>query len=565
MCFMFHNNKMGLSMEGLQKKWMRRVSAGVLALTAWGAEAQLMQNIFLGNPKALALGNAVTADPPGTDAIHFNPAGLARLQGRQYELKGLLVDFSLEADFTPGDQLANVFEQFGDLGLVDPGVANQTSEVDGVSVMLPFLGMTELPVLAAGMGNFTFSADDRPITFGTGVYAPVMLGLTRAADDPGIYSSRAVGITRLTYFSPTMGIQLTDTLAVGLGIGFSYFGVGLEFDMRLPNFVLGSFDTLQQANCLNGIDNLVENIICGDGNNDGVIDGRLNPFAAVASIEAEVERYLSTSFNLGLLWEATPWLTLGMAYMSGTRDKLQGEVHIRYSDDVRGFVNSLSGNPYIGSLVQFVGVPAHLSSDTTDASVVIEYPQHLALGASVKVTDRLKTNLDVKWTDTAVWDVWEIRFEQPVEFLGILGLIADSLDQGTTGGHIGSDGLFLPRKYESVVSWAIGMEYQYTDQLTLRAGYEPRGSSIPKDKADVIIPIGETFLYALGFGYQWSRDTWIDGALGYVVSKQHIPANGSTNSTSTAIDNFIYNPYAGYDIETRVSVVVGELSIRSAF
>ena len=547
------------------KYWWGLLSACLLLFVANVAQAQLVQNMFLGNPKALALGNAVTADPPGTDAIHFNPAGLARLRGRQYELKGILADFSLEAQFTPGDQLDFVFDNFGDLGLVDPGVANQTSSVDGVSVMLPFLGLTELPVLAAGMGNFTIADDERRVTFGTGVYAPIMLGLNRSADDPGVYSSREVGITRLTYFAPTVGIQLTDTLAVGAGIGFSYFGVGLGFDMRLPNLVLGSFDSLQQANCLNGIDNLIENIICGDGNGDGVIDGRLNPFAAVASIDAELERYLSTTFNLGLLWEATPWLTLGMAYMSGSRDRLEGEVNIRYSDDVRGFVNSLTGNPTIGSLVQLLGVPETLNSDTTDASVIIEYPQHLSLGASVKVTERFKTNIDVKWTDTAVWDVWEIRFEEPVEFLGVLGLIADTLDQGTTGGHIGSDGLFLPRKYKSVWSWAIGFEYQYDDQLALRAGYEPRGSSIPQDKADVIIPIGDTFLYALGFGYQWNSDTWIDGALGYVTSKQRIPANGSSNSTSTAIDNFIYNPYAGYDIETRVSVVVGELSIRSTF
>lgn len=539
--------------------------AVVLIMVATQASAQLVQNIFIGNPKALALGNAVTADPPGTDAIHFNPAGLARLKGRQFELKGILANLSLEADFTPGSQLQSVFDDFGDLGLVDPGVAYQTSEVDGVSVMLPFNGLTKLPVLAAGLGNFTIANEERRLTFGTGVYAPIMLGLNRDANDPGVYSSSEVGITRLTYFSPTMGIQLTDTLSVGAGIGFSYFGVGLNFDMRLPNFVLGSFDSLQQANCLNGITNLVENIICGDGNNDGIVDGRLNPFASVASIEAELEKYVSATFNLGLLWEATPWLTLGMAYMSGSRDQLDGEVRIRYSDDVRGFVNSLSGNPYIGSLVQLVGVPGELSSDTTDASVIIEYPQHLAFGASVHVTEKFKTNLDVKWTDTAVWDIWEIKFEQPVEFLGILGLIADSLDQGTTGGHIGSDGLYLPRGYQSVWSWALGMEYQYNDRLALRAGYEPRGNSIPRDKADVIVPIGDTFLYSVGFGYQWNQDTWIDGALGYVTSKQKIPANSSTNSTSTAIDNFIYNPYAGYDIETRVDVVVGEISIRSTF
>ena len=49
------------------------------------SHAQLAQNIFIGNPKALALGNAVTADPPGIDAIHFNPAGLAKLLVSKYK------------------------------------------------------------------------------------------------------------------------------------------------------------------------------------------------------------------------------------------------------------------------------------------------------------------------------------------------------------------------------------------------------------------------------------------------------------------------------------------------
>src|SRR5690606_22262279 len=141
----------------------------------------------------------------------------------------------------------------------------------------------------------------RRITFGTGVYAPIMLGLNRSAEDPGAYSSREVGITRLNYLAPTLRTQLNATRAVGAGSGFRYFRVGLAVHTRLPNLVVGSFDSLQQANCLNGIDNLVENIICGDGNGDGVIDGRLNPFSAVASIDAELERYLSTTFNLGLL------------------------------------------------------------------------------------------------------------------------------------------------------------------------------------------------------------------------------------------------------------------------
>src|SRR5690349_22124527 len=32
------------------------------------------------DPVAMSMGNAVTADPPGLDSIHFNPAGLSRLE-----------------------------------------------------------------------------------------------------------------------------------------------------------------------------------------------------------------------------------------------------------------------------------------------------------------------------------------------------------------------------------------------------------------------------------------------------------------------------------------------------
>jgi long-subunit fatty acid transport protein len=437
--------------------------------------------------------------------------------------------------------------------------------VSGVAVMLPFMGMTEIPVLAAGLGNFTIENPGRNLTFGTGVYAPIMLGLQREDDDPGVFSARKVGITRLTYFAPTVGLKLTDKLSVGAGIQFSYFGVGLDFDMRFPNLVLGSFDTLQQANCNDGSTNIVENIVCGDGDGDGITDGRLDPFGPLASVEAELEQYLSASYSVGLLWEAYPWLTLGMTYMSGSRDRLEGEVNIRYSDAVRGFVNSLANNPEIGFLVRTIGVPGELTNDQTDASVVISYPQHLALGASVQVTQALKTNVDIKWTDTAVWDIWEIRFEDKIELLGVLGTIVDVLDQGTTGGDISANGLYLPRGYQSLWSWAIGFEYQYDDRLVLRAGYEPRGSSIPRDKADLIVPLGKTYLYSAGLGYRWSKDTTIDAALAYITSEQNIPANGSTNSTSTAIDNFIYNPYAGYNMTTSVSVVVGEISIRSTF
>lgn len=58
---------------------IRIVATALVALLATPASAVLTDSLTIGNAKAISLGHAVTADPPGIDAIHFNPAGLADL------------------------------------------------------------------------------------------------------------------------------------------------------------------------------------------------------------------------------------------------------------------------------------------------------------------------------------------------------------------------------------------------------------------------------------------------------------------------------------------------------
>ncbi|CAK9078596.1 Flagellar protein FilC, partial [Durusdinium trenchii] len=78
---------------------LRGVVAGVAMLATGMASAQLATNIAL-DVRAMSLGHAVTADPPGIMSIHFNPAGLARLEGRRMDLQFLGVDFALESEFS---------------------------------------------------------------------------------------------------------------------------------------------------------------------------------------------------------------------------------------------------------------------------------------------------------------------------------------------------------------------------------------------------------------------------------------------------------------------------------
>lgn len=66
------------------------------------ANGQLVTNLTIGNPKALALANSVTADPVGIDSIHFNPAGLALIDNRQVNVK--LVSGYLDMSWSIGNR-----------------------------------------------------------------------------------------------------------------------------------------------------------------------------------------------------------------------------------------------------------------------------------------------------------------------------------------------------------------------------------------------------------------------------------------------------------------------------
>ena len=61
--------------------------------------AQLGANLSV-DLRALSMGNAVTADPPGVNAIHFNPAGLTKIQGLQTEQQIIVANFDIQREFS---------------------------------------------------------------------------------------------------------------------------------------------------------------------------------------------------------------------------------------------------------------------------------------------------------------------------------------------------------------------------------------------------------------------------------------------------------------------------------
>lgn len=58
----------------------------------------------------------------------------------------------------------------------------------------------------------------------------------------------------------------------------------------------------------------------------------------------------------------------------------------------------------------------------------------------------------------------------------------------------------------------------------------------------------------------------LEVGVGYVIATSDVPANASTNVNSTDDwNNFIYNPYAGTDIKSKVEAFLVELSYSAYF
>lgn len=522
---------------------LARAIAGTALLVSATAQAQLAQNLTIGNPKAMAMGNAITADYSGIDAVHYNPAALTKLKGRKTTIKFITGVMDIRSDFNAGPNYGDKF-----LGADNDPVANSSSRTTTPAMYFPGMGgATELPLLFVPLAGLSINPPGSKFTFATDVYTPQALGFVRGDDDPGRYQGKEVVMQRLTYFSPAVGYQLNDEISLGLSINFSDQALALNQDLRAPNLLTGAVGQTQEALC--GVDgNPFEVLLnlCG---------GEFGPYTDLANLDVDMQQTLSPTWNLGVLWEPTDWFAWGAVYQSEAKMHLQGKYRMNYTENWQGFWQGLDSS-LIGAIFSSI-TPEGASKETGNVSMDLTYPQHFSTGIKLKPLSKWQVNVDVKWTDYAAWKDFNLKFDRDLDFLKIAKIFSPEAAK--------SNSISLDRGYESVWSWALGVQYDVNDRLSLRAGYEPRPSAVPGNKADALVPLGDAQLYGLGMGYKWDQDTVIDVGFNYLVSKQNIPAGTSCNANCANIDSIVYNPYADLDIETTVKAYVLALTYTTSF
>ncbi|MDP3655199.1 MAG: outer membrane protein transport protein [Rhodoferax sp.] len=512
------------------------VLAGLFGMS-WEARAALSENLGT-SVTAMSLGNAVTADPPGLDAIHFNPAGLTRMKGRWVSNSIYAATMSPKASFTapPGFDVG---------GWKDDPVAGTSTGNVSAAVYLPGIGPLHAPLPAAVGGSLSLSYNEpgSPWTFATGAYVTQGVGFNRTdEDDPGRFDGRKVIMQRLVYMAPSVGYKATDTLSFGVAVPIAHQGFALDTDMRMPNKMLGIVGKLQDAWCGdngNALDAFFMGL-CGGGP-----EGRLRPFNKVASASFDATAPMDPTVNLGVLWEPSERFAVGAVYQGGSDTLLTGRYTFRAEPMLDKFAQGMYSSLLGPIAASVVGLPTSIPAEQTGHMTMrLPFVEHVQVGVKVKPTKNLQINVDAGWSNWEKWDKLTMQFDQPIKLLEMARMF----------GLTDPSKLTLKRGYRNTISYGLGLQFQATDALTLRAGYEQRPSSIPNSALDLIAPLPDMAVKSLGLGYVTKGGLHIDVAASYAEGQFSVVSDGSCNMNCSGFLDAIYNPYGGLDVAGTIHI-----------
>ncbi|MFB6344459.1 MAG: OmpP1/FadL family transporter [bacterium] len=523
-----------------------------VVITSQPSDAALTEDLGT-SLTAMSLGNAVTADPPGIYAIHFNPAGLTDLKRTHAQVSMISPSFNFEQTYTAPKNY-NVF------GFSDDPVKNRTSNTSRINIHLPYIGRMSGPqgLPAPAGGGVSYRPPGTNLTFANAFYVQAAGGFDRnQSRDPGRYGGREAGITNITYFSPSVGYEVTDNFSIGGSVGFDYVSLSAKTDFRAPNPIVGLVRTIDEDICP---------ALAGAGSiglwffGSACVGGGIGPFESAGTLEMTVTDNVVPHYNLGMTWEPTDWLGFGVTYRSESEAQLSGSYVIDYSKEFERLINTLNRGPIFRAIFAALRLPGR-GHDRQSGRVNLDvtFPQHVKVGTKINplptTAPGLQFNVDWGWTDWDEWDEFVVNFDGPNDLLQFGRLLTGQ----------GIDQLNLPRGYKSKAYWGAGMKLDFWDLYQLRMGFEDRESSIPKDKLGPFAAIPDAKLYGFGVGYKWSRQLTLDFNLTHLRAEAFVPANTSSNLNQTGVNNLIYNPYAGLDVNLKTTATIAGMTANYRF
>jgi len=500
------------------------------------SQCAMLQQLAI-HPKSIALANTVTAYPPDIMAVHFNPAGLSKLEGNQFTIGFLYADLKITNRFEADPNFGGFMSYYHD----DP-LAGQEGTSSG-NIAIP--GYRNIPMLAGPFPiGISTQKEDSPWTFAYALYAPFIGGVKRGEKDPGRFGAISLALGRIIYASPSVAYKFNDKFSLGLSVGLGTSNESIVLDVRAPNHLVALTGALGEVTDIDMDLPIIPLPLFGGG---------INPYDRIAHLNFYAEDYFTQSYNLGLMWEPSDWFTFGIVYQSESKAEQSGDFVFKYDANFQKVIKWFNTPPILNIFAEALGLPsAPVSKQEGRMSVEFVYPQRVQAGIMLKPFEDLKLLCDFHWVDWSVWETNRLIFDQDIQLLQFAQILG-AVDNTRV--------LNLPHYQKSKWNLSYGIEYQMLDWLAVRFGYEERKSSIPMDYFGTTIPLADMTVYGTGFGIKWSEQTTIDLAFTYITSTTEIPNNTSHFSNSTDITALLYNPHAGLDVEVELNVMIFAVGI----
>ena len=517
------------------------------------------------NAKASSLGNAVTAESVGTASTSFNPATLTLLKtgktGRIREYKLLATQFpsyKIEAEkpATKDDPFLNQNVFINDcvgsclFGEEDPRDTPWEPVIDRLAVYIPKYGEIDLDpsvadfILLPLMGSAYRPAPHSPFIFTSSLVLP--MGGVHFKEEPWNIKPTQVSFG-IIGFAPSMAYRISPHWSIGGGVQLSMAGAKLGLDYRLPSLFPSLGRVLFDDLLCPQVEPAFESSCASDR-------PEFKPLDSVLHVYYEGEGKIEPRFNIGLLWEPTPWFRWGIAYKNKITHKLTGDGGILLSEGLHALFENLGDDvPPISQLLsQGEDIPLNVSGKVEAA---FPMPAHLDTGISLQLTSRIRLNIDYKWKENSVFNDAYIAITEVdhpgSENIGavLFGIYKGNLELGLPQVLSVENAKLVGIRFKDSSNFSYGLTYRHNNRLTLRAGFENKSTPIDTDQPVGVL--GDISFRGLGFNYQWDANSELD--VTYVQFKmEETAAAGESFLTSASLLQPIAF-WAGQNLHSRVS------------
>lgn len=265
------------------------------------------------------------------------------------------------------------------------------------------------------------------VVAGVGLYSMFGIG-GRQWDRSGLtrYHSTQSAIATVS-INPTLALRLSESLALGMGLDY----------MRARNEA----------------ERMVDQSVFGAG------DGRMN-------LDLEGDGW---GCNLGLLWQATGSVRVGLAWRSGIGVDLDGDLTVR---DIAPPLQVLFGG----------------AQYTTAVQSRADFPEIYSLGVALNPVAKWTLAFDVERVRWSSFDVAALDYANEVP--------AAALTDSVT-----------PLDWEDSWLYKAGVDYVISRDFSVRGGYAYVQTYVPGHTLDPGNPDADQHNYSVGFGYRGAR--WV--------------------------------------------------------